>query len=225
MSIESSKWLCTPTFSQNWKKKVDFTSWYCPFCDIEWILTRHCNANWLTPKHNAFCKKSVPKPMHFELTYPSINFALYLRVGDGAWYLGSLRCTFSMGGVVGKCCEHIQHNLLQGPILKALWNKWPFVFTHIFCPLFLCLAIPLFFNHHSIWGSLSIIHSSISIHYSIYYEGPFSPLPIFWTLHNLANIFPSCLFTFIANTTRIICPTLLFLLFSIILLPNWFWWG
>jgi hypothetical protein len=33
------------------------------------------------------------------------------------------------------------------------------------------------------------------------------------------------LFTFIANTTRIICPTLLFLLFSIILLPNWFWWG
>ncbi len=146
-------------------------------------------------------------------------------LSNGAWYLGGLRCTFSMGGVVGRCCECIQHNLSQGPILRVLWNKWPFVPTHIFCPLLLCLAILLFFNHHFIWGSLSIIHSSISIHYLVHYEGPFSPLPIFWTLYNLTNIFPSCLFTFIANTTHIISFALFFLLLSIILLPNWFWWG
>jgi len=146
-------------------------------------------------------------------------------LNDGAWYLGGLRCTFSMGGVVGRCCGYIQHNLSQGPILKS------FVKQVAICPRSYILST--FFmpcNSLVLQSSLHLgkpIHCPF-LHYHALFNplwGPFSPLPIFWILHNLTNIFPSCLFTFITNTTHIICPTLLFLLLSIILLHTWFWWG
>jgi len=67
----------TPTLSQNWKKKRLISHHdIAPFVTLnEYQLGATMQIDQ-PPKHNAFCKKLMPKPMHFKPTYPSINFAL-----------------------------------------------------------------------------------------------------------------------------------------------------